>query len=44
MLAFFVTVEEFVLGIAVMSNEDYFSIQVLCFVFAYFYKNKKLEE
>lgn len=35
--AFFITLEEFVLGIALTSNERFFSIQFLCFVFAFFF-------
>lgn len=34
---FFITMEEFVFGIAFTHNEEFFSIQILCFVLAFFF-------
>ena len=37
----FMTLEEFVLGIALTHNEEFFSIQFLCFVIAFFFDERR---
>lgn len=37
----FITLQEFVFGIALTNNEEFFSIQFLCFVLAFFYEPKE---
>ena len=37
----FITLQEFVFGIALTNHEDIFSVQILCFVLAFFYEPKE---
>lgn len=37
----FMTLEECVLGIALTHNDEFFSIQILCFVLAFFYEPRE---
>ena len=39
----FITLQEFVFGIALTYTEDFFSIQILCFVLAFFFGTNDIE-
>ena len=39
----FITLQEFVLGIALTHTEDFFSIQILCFVLVFFFDINDIE-